>query len=101
MSQGMQPDLANGTKPVTFAEKFCAAHQLPAAEYQKQMLRRSLYSLGKLAWRLLGSDSGFFAADREFIEAVGKLTSLHGFEAEMWSFTVNPDNSRFHRLHLK
>jgi hypothetical protein len=101
MPKELISDAAVKIKLMTFAEKFCAMHHVPASAYEKEMLSRSLYAPGKLIWRLVGSDAGCFAADREFIGAVGKLTSLHGFEAEMWAFTVNPENSRFHRLSLR
>jgi hypothetical protein len=85
----------------TFAEKFCSFHHIPPGRYEEQMLRRSLYFPGRLLLFLLGSKTTFFAPDREFLRAVGNFTQVHGFGAEMWAFTVNPENSRFHRLHLK
>jgi hypothetical protein len=90
-----------GTKPVTFAEKFCARYGVSPADYEKEMLRRSLYPTGKLVRLLVSSDANYFLPDRDFIRGVGKLTRLQGFGAEVWAFTVNPENSRFHRLRLK
>jgi hypothetical protein len=87
--------------PVTFAEKFCSGHRISTADFEQEMLRRSLYPAGRLIRFLVGGNSNYFTPDREFIRAVGKLTRLHGFGAEVWAFTVNPENSRPHRLHLK
>lgn len=97
----MLQDPSVGTKPITFAEKFCAQHRIPPAAYEKEMLRRSLYPLGRLVLFFVSSDSNYFVPDREFVRGVGKLTRLQGFGAEVWAFTVNPENSRFHRLRLK
>src|SRR5215216_145916 len=84
----------------TFAENFCALHHLPPGTFEEEMLRRTLYLPGRLLLLFLGSGANYFAPDREFLRSVGKLTRLHGFSAEVWAFTVNPENSRFHRLHL-
>jgi hypothetical protein len=88
-------------RPVTFAEKFCVRHGVPPSDYEKEMLRRSLYPAGKLIRLLVSADANYFVPDREFIRGVGKLTGVQGFGAEVWAFTVNPENSRFHRLQLK
>lgn len=97
----MLPNPPVDAKASTFAEKFCARHGISLADYEKEMLRRSLYPTGKLVRLLLSADANYFLPDREFIRGVGKLTRLHGFGAEVWSFTVNPENSRFWRLRLK
>ena len=101
MSTTMQPERSLGMESPTFAEKFCARHRIAPADYEKEMLRVSLYFPGKLLRRLLGSEANYFAPDREFIRAVGKLTRVHGLGAEVWAYTVNPENSRFVRLYLK
>lgn len=90
-----------GTKSLTFAEKFCARYGISPADYENEMLRRSLYPTGKLVRLLVSSDANYFVPDREFIRGVGKLTRVQGFGAEVWAFTVNPENSRFLRLRLK
>ena len=89
------------TKPATFAERFCACYRINPADYEREMLRRSLYPTGKLVRFLMGSDANYFVPDREFIRGVGTLNRMHGFGAEVWAFTVNPENSRFPRLRLK
>ncbi|MEO7414034.1 MAG: hypothetical protein ABIZ81_11830 [Opitutaceae bacterium] len=89
------------TKPVTFSEKFCTRRHIPLTDYENEMLRVSLYFPGRLVRLVLNREASYFAPDREFIRAVGKLPDVHGFDAEVWAYTINPENSRFHRLHLK
>lgn len=85
----------------TFAEKFCARYGISLADYEQEMLRRSLYPTGKLVRMLVSGDANYFLPDRDFIRGVGKLTRVQGFGAEVWAFTMNPENSRFLRLRLK
>jgi hypothetical protein len=95
------PPSPSRTSSVTFAEKFCAQYQIPPQRYEAEMLKRSLYFPGKAMRLLVGREANYFAPDRDFIRGVGRLTSPRGFGAEVWAFTIDPENSRFHRLHLK
>jgi hypothetical protein len=101
MSTTMQQGNSIEMEAETFAEKFCARHRISPAEYENEMLRLSLYLPGKFLRPLLSSKANYFAPDREFVRAVGKLTRVHGFGAEVWSYAVNPENCRFVRHYLK
>jgi hypothetical protein len=101
MPTAIRQETSRDTAAATFAEKFCVRYHVRPEDYEKEMLLRSLYIPGRLLRRLIGAEANYFSPDREFIRGVGKLTQIHGFGAELWAFTVNPENSRFHRQRLK
>lgn len=88
--------------PPTFAELFCSQQGIAPADFNRVVLRRSLYPHARLIARLVeGMEPDFFAADRDFVSAVGALRRARDFSAEVSEFIHHPDNRRPVRRHLK
>jgi hypothetical protein len=85
----------------TFAEKFCAKHNLPLEKHEEIVLQRALYPAARLLRPVLGLKANYFAADHDFIRRVGRLTRLNGFEAEVQDFLYDPENRGFLRRVFK
>ena len=84
----------------TFAERFCAQHGVPPADFVAVVLPRILYPRARWLRPVLGLRRDYFTRDREFIIEVGQLTSLRGFESAALDFSDDPANRSFLRRTL-
>lgn len=80
---------------MTFAEKFCRRHHIHPSDYEAVVLRLSLRPITRLLRPILNLNPSYFAADREFIRGVGRLTRLADFHAEAQDFVQHPDGRGF------
>jgi hypothetical protein len=87
--------------PVTFAEKFCARHGLAIEKYEAVVLQRALYPAARWLRPVLGLNTNYFAADREFIRGVGRLTRSSSFESEAEDYLYHRNNRGFLRRVFK
>jgi len=85
----------------TFAEKFCARHDVAPEKYEEVVLKRSLYPVARLLRPVLALKANYFAADREFIRGVGQLTLSGDFDSEAQDYLDHPTNRGFLRRVLK
>lgn len=76
---------------MTFAEKFCFQHGIHPSDYEAVVLRLSLRPVARLLRPILNLNPNYFAADREFVRGVGRLTRLADFQAEAQDFVYHPD----------
>jgi hypothetical protein len=85
----------------TFAEKFCARHNLPPEKYEETVLKYSLFPAAQWLRPVLLLKANYFAADREFVRGVGRLTRSSGFDSEAQDFLYHPNNRGFLRRVFK
>jgi hypothetical protein len=85
----------------TFAEKYCAQHGLAPEEFLEAAFRRSLYPHARLLRPLLALNFNYFAADREFIRGIGRLTRFRDFVTEVQDFRDDSNNRGFLRRVLR
>jgi hypothetical protein len=85
----------------TFAEKFCARHNLAPEKYDEAVLNRALYPVARWLRPVLVLKANYFAADREFIRGVRRLTRSGNFDSEAQDFLYHPNNRGFLRRGLK
>jgi hypothetical protein len=88
--------------PSDFAQKFCAHFEAAPGRYRSIALARALYPHARLLRPLLECfDSEFFAADREFVNEIGRLTRRRDFGVVADEFHKDSDNFRFLRRKLR
>lgn len=98
----MLPNCQHPKMQPTFAELFCSQQGVAPGNFNRVVLRRSLYPHARLIARLVeGMEPDFFAADRDFVSAVGALRRARDYSAEVSEFIHHPDNRRPVRRHLK
>lgn len=83
----------------TFRDKFCRHFDVPLERYGETVLDLTLYPHAR--WLPPGSSHRLFAADRDFIDAVGRLTRWQGFPGEAREFQHDPRNRSFRRRSLR
>jgi len=94
--------LTNLPSPVkTFEDQFCAAHAVAPEDYVDAVLKQSLHPLARWLRPVLVLAPGHFAADRNFIKGVGRISRLEDFDGEVRDYLIDPDNSGFLRRTLK
>ena len=86
---------------LTFAEKYCSAHKIEPEQFRIAVFCRVLYPRANRIKNLLKLIPGFFEADYEFIDGVGRITELWGFDGEEADFIQHPGNRRFLRRALR
>ena len=86
---------------MNFAEKFCAQHNLAPEKFESEVFRRALHNRARLLWPLLALIPGYFAADREFVRGVGRISRLREFEGEAIDFNHDPANRGVMRQWLR
>jgi hypothetical protein len=86
---------------MNFSEKFCASRGLPPEKYEETVMRLALRPLARLLWPLLAFYPNYFAADRDLVRAVGRLSRVRDFEDEAVDFAHNPVNRGFFRQTLQ
>jgi len=86
---------------VTFAEKFCARHNLVPEKYEEVAFKRALYPAARILRPLLMLKTDYLTADREFIRGVGRLTRLGSFQSNVDDYLYHPMNRGFLRRGLK
>ena len=85
-----------------FTERFCATEAVSAERWHGVLLRRSLYPHARLLRPLLVLfNPEFFAADRDFLNGVGRLTRRGDFAIEADEFAHHPANQGFWRRVLR
>ena len=88
--------------PPTFAELHCSQQGIAPGDFNRVVLRRSLYPHARLIAHLVEAmEPDYFAADQDFVSAVGALRRVRDFPAEVSEFIHHPDNRRPVRQHLK
>lgn len=92
--------MLTSTLTMNFSEKFCAARGLPPEKYEQAVMRLALRPLARLLWPLLAFYPDYFAADRDLVRAVGRISRLRDFEDEAVDFAHNPVNRGFFRQTL-
>ena len=87
----------------TFAEKFCLENTIVPGRYRSEVLRRTLYPRAAHVTTLLALIPGYFEADYELIDAVGRFRDMKGFANEEADFNQHRGNRGFLRrtLHLR
>jgi hypothetical protein len=88
---------------LTFAEKFCLQNKIEPGRYRAEVLRRTLYPRAAHIINLLNLIPGYFEADHELIDAVGRFRDMKGFANEEADFNQHRRNRGFLRrtLHLR
>lgn len=77
----------------TFAECFCAKHQLPRDQYAHEVFIRALHpGARRLRWFLRLLSRSYFAADYDLIYGVERLRRLRDFQEEAQRFHEHPAN---------
>lgn len=93
------PERSAGTD---FASRFCARHGVKREAFRAAVLRRTLYPLARFFTPLLRlSNSDYFAADFDFIDGVGRISSRREFGTEADEFTHHPGNRGMLRQTLR
>lgn len=86
----------------SFAELFCARHNLSLEQFEEEVIARSIHYHATLLWRLINwVHPDYFTADRQFIRALADVRSLRDFRVESSAFTHHPANRGFLRRMLK
>ena len=80
---------------MNFSEKFCATRQVRPEDFEATVLRLTLRPTARLLRPLLDLNPNYFAADREFIRGVGRISRLEDFGSEAEDFANNPYNCDF------
>jgi hypothetical protein len=80
---------------MTFAEKYCAKNNLHPSEFEAVVLRRSLRPAARLLRWLLNLNPNYFAADRDFVRGVGRISRFDEFQTEAQDFAHHPDGRGF------
>ena len=68
-------------------------------EFEETVLRLTLRPIARIFRPALNLNPDYFAADREFIRGVGRISQLKNFESEADDFIHNPVGRDF--LHRK
>jgi hypothetical protein len=77
----------------TFAECFCAKHNIPPEEFARMVFNRVLYPRTHLVkWLLPLFSRQYFAADFDLIYSVASLTRRRDFDIEVDRFNEHPGN---------
>ena len=85
-----------------FHDSFCAHFQVPPERYEQEILQRTLTPGARLFRGFLRlTNRNYFASDREFVAAIGRLTRHGDFHAEAQDFHDHPDNRGFLRRALR
>ncbi len=80
-------------RTVTFAECFCAKHNIPPEKFTHAVFNRVLYRRTHLfRWLLPLIDSHYFAADFDLIYSVEQLSRMRDFVTEVERFNDHPAN---------
>ncbi len=89
-------------KPRSFFELYCEQQSIPAADYARRVFSRALYPHARpLAGVISLFNSDYFAADHDFVEDVGRLTSYHDFLGSGMDYSHHPGNRGFFRQVLR
>ncbi len=84
---------------MTFAEKFCVRNKLPPEAFEATVLRFSLKPHARVVHWVLRLNPNYFAADREFVRSVGRISRFEDFPSEALDFDDHPDGQGFfHRV---
>ncbi len=79
--------------PTTFADYFCAQHQIPLEQYESEVFKRVLYRrVRPFVWFFVMVNRNHFTADHDLIKAVAHLTRLRAFAVEAERFRDHPYN---------
>lgn len=85
-----------------FAERFCADEGITPDRWQAVVLRHALYPHARLLRPIVALfDPEFFAADRDFLNGVGRLNRRSDFALEADEFAHHPANRGFARRALR
>ena len=95
--------MIDGTlKEPTFAERYCAQNAIPAAEFQRHLVKRALYPHARFFVPvLLLLNSEYLTADHDFIRGVERLTKYNEFYSASVDYVHHPANRGFLRRRCK
>jgi hypothetical protein len=89
-------------KKPSFSELYCARYVLSPDKFPRHLLRRAMYPHARLLISLLEYFGGdYFAADFDFIDDVGQLTSYNDFFGSSIEYVHHPSNRGFMRRTLR
>jgi len=84
------------------AELYCRARRIRPADYGRTLFREALYPHARpLAGLLAWLDRRHFAADHEFVQAIGHIRSVGDFALPMGAYIEHPANRDFLRRRLR
>ena len=86
---------------MTFAEKYCAKTGVHPTDYEATVFRHSLRPVARFLRFSLNLNSNYFAADREFIRGVGRISRLDEFQSEAVDFAHYSERQGFCHRTLK
>lgn len=81
----------------TFAARYCVHQGIEFEQFNAEVLRETLYPLAKQLRTFLGLSSAYFAPDREFVDAVGRVSTIKELDAVVADFTDSRSNDGFVR----
>ena len=85
----------------TFAECYCAKHNIPPEEFARTIFNRALYRRTHIfKWLLPLLHQGYFSADFDLIYGVERLRRVRDFSTEAERFNEHPANRGFLRRTL-
>jgi hypothetical protein len=88
--------------PHDFCQRYCEKIGVDPREFTARLLRRTLYPQARLLRPLLQLlDSDYFAADRDFVSGVGRISRRDEFSVEANEFAHHPSNRGFARKVLR
>ena len=85
---------------MTFKQHLCLRLSIPESEYERTVLRLTLYPQARYLWpllRYLGHDR---KPDLDFIEGVARITQLKELAGEVSDYQLDPRNEGFLRTTL-
>lgn len=88
-------------RQMTFAEIYCATHRISPDDFESVVLRRTLRPLARVLYPLLDLNPDYFAADRQFIGCVGRISQIEQLKSEAIDFVMDSHGRGFLHQTLK
>ncbi|MCF7689811.1 MAG: hypothetical protein K9M98_15265 [Cephaloticoccus sp.] len=86
----------------SMAERYCAKYGIPGEKFMRHIRRKALYPHARFIVPVLVLFNGdYLAADNDFIEDVGQITTYGEFSASVVEFIYHPANDGFRRRILR
>jgi hypothetical protein len=76
----------------TFRELYCEQHRIPSAQYERELVRRSLHRHALPIYWLLGLNRDYTSPDFDFVRGVGELRNRREFRNEAAEYYYHPHN---------
>ena len=87
----------------TVRELYLEQRQIAPADFEQDLLQRTLYPHARLLHRLMPASAcrRYFSIDLEFVRAIGLLRNRRDFRGECLEFQRDPANHKFSRSVLR